>query len=350
MTAGEQREEYPADSDSRSGRTADSKSSLDRLGALLHLAAGVPLFFFLFSFLSPWLMLAELAVNFQVQWFAALFVAGLAALWFRRWWLALVALLAAAVALAGILPIYLPDPANVAPAANPRLRVMSFNLLVSNRRQAEVLAEIRRQNPDVLIIVEYTTTWQQALAPLRREYPHIHEEPRGHGFGIALFSKIPLRQFQTVARMPQASELPVLRAVVDFAGRPLEIVGVHLINPLGNVQRNLRDGQFAALASELVAEPAERVVAGDFNCTSWSQDLQTFLGQTRLRDSRQGFGLQPSWYPASLPWLAIPIDHALVSPGLSVVARKTGDRAGSDHAPVVVDLAWREAVPVDGKR
>lgn len=314
------------------------------------LVAGVPLFLFLFSFLSPWLMQAELAVNFQVQWFAGLIAAGLILLRYRHWWLALINLLASAVCLVGIASVYFPDPNNPPPAPSGRLRVMSYNVLVHNRQQAAVLTEIRRHDPDVLVIIEYTPFWKQALQELKQDYPHALEEPRGHGFGIALFSKRPLGQPQSVRGMPAAGEMPALQATVDFGGRPLEIVGVHLINPLGNDQLALRDRQFEVLAGELAAAPVERVVAGDFNCTTWSPDMREFLARTGLRDSRQGFGLRPSWHPAGMPFLEIPIDHALVSRGLSVLDRRVGNQAGSDHRPVIVDLAWPQATPAAGNR
>lgn len=349
MPARDQHEQATADSESIHGGNRGLDGRPDLTTAFLYLTAGVPLFLFLFSFLSPRLMLAELAVNFQVQWFAGLLLSGLLLLGYRRWWMALVVLLASAAAFAGIMPVYFPDPGNPQPASARGLRVMSYNVLVHNRRAADVVAEIRRHNPDVLVIIEYTHFWKQALQELCRDYPHALERPRTHGFGIALFSKLPLRALRDVPRMPEAAEMPVLRATVELSGRPLEIVAAHLINPLGNSQLALRDRQFKALAEELVSDPCERVVVGDFNCTTWSQDMRQFLARTSLRDSRQGFGLQPSWSPDGMPFLAIPIDHALVTPGVSVLRRQVGAKAGSDHRPVIIDLAWPAADPVAGK-
>lgn len=295
---------------------------------------------FLLSYFSPWLMVAELAVNFQVQWFAGMFGSGLALLLLRRWWSGAILLGGAAIAASAILPIYL--SAHHLPAARPqeRLRIMSFNVLGSNRSHAEVIAEIRRHDPDVLIVVEYTTSWEKALAEIKSDYPHMLEQPRWHGFGIALFSKLPLRDSGLVTNMPLASDFPVVRATIDFAGQPLEIIGAHLINPIGEVRRKLRTEQFASLAEELSNSPAERVLLGDFNCADWSSEFRGFVRKTGLRDSRQGFGILPSWSPQGLEILSIPIDHALVSKRLVVLNRTTGKKAGSDHCPVIIDLTW----------
>lgn len=296
---------------------------------------------FLLSFLSPWLMVAELAVNFQVQWFAGMFLCGLGLLVLRRWWSSATLLCGAAIAASAIAPIYFPGAPQPVAASAPQLRIMSFNVLGMNRAHAEVLAEIRQHNPDVLIIVEYTLHWEQALAPLKSEYPHQIEQPRWHGFGIAIFSKLPLNDAGIVESMPLANDLPVVTATVDFAGKPLQVFGVHLINPIGEARRELRGEQFAALAKHLGGGSAERILLGDFNCADWSSEFRGFLRATGLRDSRQGFGVLPSWSPQGLEILSIPIDHALVSQGLVVLRRATGNKAGSDHRPVIVDLAWR---------
>ena len=296
---------------------------------------------FLLSYFSPWMMIAELAVNFQVQWFAGMFLSGIALLLLRRWWSGTVFLCGAAVAASAITPIYVSAPFRPAADSPQHLRIMSFNVLGSNRSHAEVVAEIRRHAPDVLVIVEYTINWEKALAEFKSEYPYLLEQPRWHGFGIALFSKLPLKNSGIVENMPLANDLPVARATVEFAGKPLEIFGVHLINPIGEARRKLRTEQFAALAAELSRSRAERIVLGDFNCADWSSEFRGFLRATELRDSRQGFGILPSWSPQGLEILSIPIDHALVSKGLAVLNRTTGRKAGSDHRPVIIDLTWK---------
>ena len=63
-----------------------------------------------------------------------------------------------------------------------------------------------------------------------------------------------------------------------------------------------------------------------------------FERDSQLRDGSKGFGLNISW-PAFFPPLGIPIDHCLVSPGVGVCNRRTGQSVGSDHYPVIVDLA-----------
>jgi endonuclease/exonuclease/phosphatase (EEP) superfamily protein YafD len=85
------------------------------------------------------------------------------------------------------------------------------------------------------------------------------------------------------------------------------------------------------------------IVMGDLNCTSWSPYFADLLRLSGLRDSRLGFGIQPSW-TGNTRFMAIPIDHVLVSHEIDVLDRHTGSKIGSDHLPVLVDLS----VPADG--
>jgi endonuclease/exonuclease/phosphatase (EEP) superfamily protein YafD len=59
-----------------------------------------------------------------------------------------------------------------------------------------------------------------------------------------------------------------------------------------------------------------------------------------LRDSQLGFGVQPS-FPTFSWAIRIPIDHCLVSPEVVVLDRKLAPSVGSDHFPVMVELALK---------
>ena len=120
-------------------------------------------------------------------------------------------------------------------------------------------------------------------------------------------------------------------------GEKLTLIGTHPLHP-GHEGWRLRNEQFAALAKFCRGQTGPVVVIGDLNSTSWSAHFGTLLDGTRLRDSRAGFGVQASW-PAWSPLPRIPIDHCLVSP--EIVGPQSVHRpdVGSDHFPLVVDLA-----------
>jgi endonuclease/exonuclease/phosphatase (EEP) superfamily protein YafD len=80
------------------------------------------------------------------------------------------------------------------------------------------------------------------------------------------------------------------------------------------------------------------IVAGDFNATPFSPIFRKVIKISGLKDSREGFGWQPSW-PTYVPLLWLPIDHILVSSEIQVHNRATGSFIGSDHYPVFADLS-----------
>jgi endonuclease/exonuclease/phosphatase (EEP) superfamily protein YafD len=80
-------------------------------------------------------------------------------------------------------------------------------------------------------------------------------------------------------------------------------------------------------------------LAADFNITPWSPVFADILEGSGLRDSSLGFGVAPTWLSRPL-FFGLPIDHILVSPDIKVKNRHVGPDVGSDHFPVIADLAF----------
>lgn len=80
------------------------------------------------------------------------------------------------------------------------------------------------------------------------------------------------------------------------------------------------------------------VVLGDFNASQWSAVMRDFRRGTGLRHSAAGHGLHLTW-PTSEPLLYVPLDHILVSEQLWVLDSRVGPVVGSDHRPVIAELA-----------
>ena len=120
--------------------------------------------------------------------------------------------------------------------------------------------------------------------------------------------------------------------------------GTHPLPPGGGDYWRWRNGQLAELATFIQGLDGPVVVLGDLNVTPWSHYFRTFARDAQLRDGGKGFGLQISW-PTYFPPLGIPIDHCLVSPQVDVHDRRTGPAIGSDHYPVIIDLAVEDQLP-----
>jgi endonuclease/exonuclease/phosphatase (EEP) superfamily protein YafD len=212
-----------------------------------------------------------------------------------------------------------------------RLRILMANLLVENTRFAEFESLVRRERPDVVGLLELTPEWVAGLAAIRTEYPYRVEAPFGTK-GLALWFRGPPERIDPPA-WPLVDASPFLHAEYRFAGSLRHIWLVHPTMPITRRDRP----ELPALAALMGRTPGSRIVIGDMNTTEGSPRFSDFVNAIGLRDSRLGFGRQPSW-PVELPY-RIALEHAFLSDDLAVVARRLGPAFGSDHFPLILDLA-----------
>ena len=66
---------------------------------------------------------------------------------------------------------------------------MLMNVRSENTRHDLVIAEIRRRDPDVLVLLEVNDRWLEMLAEVIASYPHTILQPRADNFGIAVLSR-----------------------------------------------------------------------------------------------------------------------------------------------------------------
>ncbi len=221
------------------------------------------------------------------------------------------------------------------PDGEVALRVLLANVYTANPHHDRLIELIHTEDPDVIATVEVNTRWIQHLDQALEDWPYRIQHPREDNFGVALYSRRPLDA--EVLDLVQPG-FPMIRAAVEVQGTPRELWLVHTLPPISAFARALRDEQLRFVASR--SDRTDRLILGDFNATGWSHIVREVKGDEGLRDSRDGFGLQPTW-PTSLPkFLQIPIDHALVGEKVRVLDREIGPSIGSDHLPVLLDLAW----------
>ena len=95
------------------------------------------------------------------------------------------------------------------PVEQPRpptdtVTVASLNLYVRNLQENAVLEEIRRLGPDIVVCVEVTPAWANALRQLQDEYRFQEFAPRDHAFGMAVLSRRPISTSQFNLPDPEA--------------------------------------------------------------------------------------------------------------------------------------------------
>jgi endonuclease/exonuclease/phosphatase (EEP) superfamily protein YafD len=280
----------------------------------------------------------DLASHFRVQ-YVVLDVVLLVVLMWQRQWLWSGALAACAAWSALWIAPYLPfgPAAAAAPSlatVGATIKVMSANVFYRNRSMRGLLALVREQSPDVLLLVEYTPEWSVRADELRAAYPHHLEGPGTGAYGIALFSRFPLD-----SAIPfELGSTTAIEARVRTPSGPLTLFGVHLRSPTTPRRGAHRNRQLGFLAQRLAGVEGPVAIVGDFNITPYSPFYTEFLDETGLTDTRRGRTLSPSW-PTYFPILGLPIDHCAVSRDVTIVAHRGLPSFGSDHSAILAELA-----------
>jgi endonuclease/exonuclease/phosphatase (EEP) superfamily protein YafD len=275
----------------------------------------------------------EQMCHFRVQYFWLLTFGGLVLLGAGRRRLAGAAIVTALANLAIVAPIYWPS--GQPPARGPTFKLLSFNVLGSSERYGDVLAYIRHEQADAVVLMEIRPNWADQIETLDDLYPHQHIVPRRDNFGIALLSRRPWANVDT--RELGTAGVPSIVAELSIGGQKIALVATHPLPPGTQATASARNEQLAEIAQLVRQQSLPAVVVGDLNVTSYSPHFHDLIRDCGLRDTRQGQGIQASW-SSRLPLLDIPIDHCLVPPEIHVASRQVGPHLGSDHRPVIVEL------------
>ncbi|MGD2156339.1 MAG: endonuclease/exonuclease/phosphatase family protein [Anaerolineales bacterium] len=276
----------------------------------------------------------ELFSHFRVQYFYALFAFAVLFILTNDPLLAAITSFFLLLNLVVILPLHL--HASPSRDKSGTIRIILANVQTSNSKYDKVQSLIRDVDPDIVALIEVNQTWLEELNLNRSGYPFSRVEPREDNYGIALFSRCPLVKAETTSFGPY--RVPSLVAEISVGEDPLTLIVTHSPPPKSAAGFLYRNQHLSSLADYVDSLQNAAMVVGDLNITSWSQFFKAFLQDSGLRDSRPGFGVQPTW-PADFPVLLIPIDHALVSSHIVVHHRAVGPKVGSDHYPVILNFS-----------
>jgi endonuclease/exonuclease/phosphatase (EEP) superfamily protein YafD len=292
----------------------------------------------LVGLLDRYLWVFELADVFRAQYVVVLVAAALAALGLRRLRLAAVAAALAAINVA-VLGMPFAEAATAAsPGSKASLRLVVANVEVGNTDFAAVERLVAETKPDLLGVIELTPDMWEHLGRTLPRYRVRVLAVRNDAYGIGVVSRVPLLSARVV-RLPAGAGPPTVVARVRVAGNAVTLVVTHVRTPFAG---SIHVRQLRALATARSMWGERVAICGDFNTPPWSGPLRDFASDAGLRDL-YGHG---AWRAYSWPtwnWaLRLPLDDCFLGNGL-VVRHHEGPEVGSDHFPLVVDLALSDA-------
>lgn len=290
----------------------------------------------------------DLASNFKVQYLVVSFITFILFLCTQKKLWKIISLLILLINLFEVAPWYLPS-SKLSQPESENLRIFQLNIAPNNRKFDEVFSLVEKENPDIAIFLEADQRWVPRLRSLEATFPYRFEAnyygSAPEGIKQAIYSKLPL---ENAFRQSFVDNRGSLVAEINYQGQVISILATHPIVPIRRklfYSRNLQLQELGRYVRE-IKNPI--ILSGDLNTTMWSPYYKQFERISRLHNSRKGFGILPSWPYGDqysryiglvMPLVKIPIDHCMVSAQIRPVKTRVGPEVGSDHLPLITDLA-----------
>ena len=238
-----------------------------------------------------------------------------------------------------------------------KIRLMTFNTGLSNDFK-NIRELILFENPDIIQFQEVTPQIHDKIKSLKSFFPYNTglSKPTKQSSSIIL-SKYPLKNNKIV-------DYHTVLTKVILDETELTIIGIHLSPPLNRLLLNLYVDMYANYTNltrpqtlplvnlDIAIKQMEYlktlvdntnqnlILMGDLNMTATSKRFTNFLKDTNLYTFISYKNPTATW-PTFLPkFFGIQLDHVLFSKNFKVTKKKTSDHFGSDHRPLIVDLAF----------
>ncbi len=218
----------------------------------------------------------------------------------------------------------------------PQIRLVTANVYGPNTHMEAMLQELMAYEPDILLLQEFSfpALLLAERMGLHDELPYRAGAIGGPSRGNYVFSRFPLEQVE------MHGEPPMIVMTVDIDGVEVRVFAIHPPPAIFRVDLARWNRDFEGLVELVTAEEGKLIVAGDFNATQhsrWHRELTS----GRLTDAHRqcGRGTATTWPDEGFRLPPIRIDHVLLSDGLHCMGLREGKGPGSDHRPVVADIA-----------
>ncbi len=226
------------------------------------------------------------------------------------------------------------------PDPNNTLSILFANVLQDNRDAYTLRRIIRRNDADLVLLVETDGWWIKQVRGEFSEHPYQVLHPLDNTYGMALFSRLELIDPKVEYLIEEG--VPSIRGRARLrSGRIIEIRCLHPPPPIPNLAETSepRDAELIIVGKENRDNNLPFVVFGDLNDVAWSRTNYLFQNISGLLDPRVGRGFYHTFH-AKLPFLRLPLDHLFHSKHFRLVEFRRLGYFGSDHFPVFVKLCW----------
>lgn len=222
------------------------------------------------------------------------------------------------------------------------LKLMISNVFEDNTNYEGCLNEIKKANPDVVLLLETNSVWDRETSVLEMSFPYYVKVPQENTYGMILYSKFPLHNASV--RFLVEDDIPSIHTEVELpSGQRIQVYCLHPTPPVPNEnpRSTERDKELLMVAKLSKKQVLPVIVCGDMNDVAWSYTTELFLKISGLLDPRRGRGMINTFH-AHYPLMRFPLDHVFCSTDFKLLKLKRLNNFQSDHFPIFIQLQFEK--------
>jgi endonuclease/exonuclease/phosphatase (EEP) superfamily protein YafD len=206
--------------------------------------------------------------------------------------------------------------------------VVHFNVKENNKNINSVAKAALESNADILSFQELQ---QKTLTPLdtvlKKIYPYSMSDLSLKGFGMAVYSKYPLIESKLIIQ----HDFPLLTGIIQVQGKEFQFISATTSSPKNEKGYTEQLKQFKIIGNYVDTISLPLLVMGDMNAVPWSEQIENFQKETKLKDSRKDLS---STFPSN-SIIQVPIDYIFHSKDLLCVDFRTLKPTSSNHLGII---------------
>lgn len=220
------------------------------------------------------------------------------------------------------------------------LKLFIANVFQENRSSDDYLTLIDSCKPDVVLLVETNSWWQNAMRSLCDDYPYCISAPLENTYGMLFYAKYELTNDRV--KYLVKNDIPSIETLIKLPNNQLvQLYCLHPEPPVPqeNPRSTERDKEILLVGKKAKESEYPVIVMGDLNDVAWSYTTALFGKISGLLDPRRGRGFFNS-FNAKYFFLRFPLDHIFCSADFTLSSIKRLHNCGSDHFPMCVNLQY----------
>jgi endonuclease/exonuclease/phosphatase (EEP) superfamily protein YafD len=224
------------------------------------------------------------------------------------------------------------------------IKFLNANVLQDNHECKKLLDQILEYKPDVVLLLETDSYWQNQVKLLKKEYPYFLEVPQDNTYGMLLYSKLPFKNeqinFLVKKDIPSINCTLILNKKIE-----INLWCLHPEPPVPgeSLTSTAKDKELCKVALKVKETNIPSIVMGDLNDVAWSYTTSLFTKTSGLLDVRKGRGFY-STFSAHHWFIRFPLDYIFCSPEFGFIAMKRLPFNGSDHFPILTHVVYHPKI------